>query len=352
MKDSISSRQKINYHLPSSDDEDMTDSKLPPKTKGFLCVSADPRRAGQTAAGESFILSIAELKTLLEIQGNMEDQQIWLTTTQTGFPTAEDEVSNPQDLQLGRATARLLHPEISAFIGRLHNEITSQNRPPSPLEFKLPELEKVWGTGDMVMNQDTEDQDAGAQEDTPWEPNPSPLMANHPPRITASNTRIQLLEGSLGHTCPKGEDDLGWVQLQQTSLMWQEMIESFSVITHEGLTTLAHSSRMGWTITSGIWSHLREKWGPTPETLLKIQASCKDQEHLEESNKLTPSRHILLALRQIWDLERMHGLPAVEAPAFFPSASRNEECVWKTRNKTWTHPTTARFPPTPILPQG
>ena len=197
-------------------------------------------------------------------------------------------------------------------------------------------------------------------------------MANHPPRITASNTRIQLLEGSLGHTCPKGEDDLGWVQLQQTSLMWQEMIESFSVITHEGLTTLAHSSRMGWTITSGTWSHLREKWGPTPETLLKIQASCKDQEHLEESNKLTPSRHILLALRQIWDLERIHGLPAVAAPAFFPSASRNEECwwgtpdsktvyvwdsmddqdkltsmstlqetenwvVWKTRDKSWTH---------------
>ena len=49
------------------------------------------------------------------------------------------------------------------------------------------------------------------------------------------------------------------------------MIEDFSVITHEGLTTLAHSSRMGWTITSGTWNHLRETWGPTPETLSKIQ---------------------------------------------------------------------------------
>jgi hypothetical protein len=106
--------------------------------------------------------------------------------------------------------------------------------------------------------------------------------------------------------------------------------------------------------------------------LSRIQASCKVQEYLEESIKLTPSRHILLALRQIWDLERIHGLPAVETPVFFPSASRNEECwwgtldprtiyawdsmddldkqtslttlqetenwvVWKTRDKTWTH---------------
>ena len=34
--------KKINYHLPSSDDEDMTNSKLPPKSIGFLCVSVDP----------------------------------------------------------------------------------------------------------------------------------------------------------------------------------------------------------------------------------------------------------------------------------------------------------------------
>ncbi len=72
------------------------------------------------------------------------------------------------------------------------------------------------------------------------------------------------------------------------------------------------------------------------------------------------------------DLERIHGLPAVVSPVFFPSVSRNEECwwgtldprtiyvwdsmddqdkqtstttlqetenwvVWKTRDKTWTH---------------
>jgi hypothetical protein len=74
------------------------------------------------------------------------------------------------------------------------------------------------------------------------------------------------------------------------------MIEDFSVITHEGLTTLAHSSRMVWTITSGTWNHL--SWVPTPATLTKIQASCKSQECLEESNNLTPTRQVLLTLKQ------------------------------------------------------
>ena len=130
------------------------------------------------------------------------------------------------------------------------------------------------------------------------------------------------MEGVLGQPCPKGEDNLGWVQLRQKSCLSQEMIEDFSVITHEGLITLAHSSRMGWTITSGTWNHLRETWGPTPETFIKIQVSCKSQEYVEESNRLTPTRHSLLTLRLTWDLERMYGLPAVGSPVFFPSASR------------------------------
>ena len=53
------------------------------------------------------------------------------------------------------------------------------------------------------------------------------------------------MEGVLGQPCPKGEDNLGWVQLQQKSLLWQEMIEDFSVITHEGLTTRTHSGVSG-----------------------------------------------------------------------------------------------------------
>ena len=162
-------QKEITYHLPSSDEDDMTDSKVSPKSIGFLCVSADPRRAVKTVGGETFILTMTELRIFLEMQRDMEDQQIWLTTPQAGFPTIppEDEVSSLRDLQLGRSTVRLLHPEISTFIGRLQNEITSQNRPPSLSELKTLELERDWGTGDMGTDKDTENQKQGSRRTPP-----------------------------------------------------------------------------------------------------------------------------------------------------------------------------------------
>ena len=148
---------------------------------------------------------------------------------------------------------------------------------------------------------ETSDRGTNATEDTIWEPNPLPLMANHPPRVTASNTKIPMdREGALSQPCPKGEDDRGWVQLQQKSLLCQEKIEGSLVVTHEGLTTMAQSSRTGWTIMRGIWNHLRKVWGPTPDTLAKIQASCKDQESLEDANVFSPTRHLLLTLKRLW----------------------------------------------------
>ena len=85
-----------------------------------------------------------------------------------------------------------------------------------------------------------------------WEPDPRPLMTNHPPQVTDSNIRIPLSEGSLNSFCPKDDSGLGWVQIQRKSLFWEEKIDGFSIITHEGLTTLAHP-QIGWTITSGMW---------------------------------------------------------------------------------------------------
>jgi hypothetical protein len=64
------------------------------------------------------------------------------------------------------------------------------------------------------------DRSTDATEDTTWETNPLPLMVKHPPRVKASNMKIQLDRvGALTQTCPKGENDLGWVQLQQKSLL-------------------------------------------------------------------------------------------------------------------------------------
>ena len=104
------------------------------------------------------------------------------------------------------------------------------------------------------------------------------------------------------------------------------------VVTHEGLTTMAHSSRTGWTIMSGTWNHLRKVWGPTPDTLAKIQASCKTQESLEEANVFSPTRHLLLTIKRLWQIDRVHDLPAVAAPAFFPSVSKGGECWWGTQD--------------------
>jgi hypothetical protein len=44
-----------------------------------------------------------------------------------------------------------------------------------------------------------------------------------------------------------------------------------------------------------------------------------------------PTRDLLLAIKRTWQLDRIHGLPAVAAPAF-PSASKGNECWWGTRD--------------------
>ena len=85
-------------------------------------------------------------------------------------------------------------------------------------ESRAMELENEWVTQEKCMGPPARNNDA--TEDITWEPDPLPLMANHPPRVTASNTKIQLdREGALSQVCPRGEDDLGWVQLQQKSLL-------------------------------------------------------------------------------------------------------------------------------------
>jgi ribonuclease HI len=312
-----------------SDDEEGAEEE----TQGYLCVSADPRRSGLMEGGENFIITTEELRQILIAQCEAEDQTVWMTTAQTGFPTtaAEGELQNDLDRQLGRPTARYLHPAISAFISRRQQELVTQGQTPSMAESRALELESEWGTQEECMESSARNKDA--TENITWEPDPLPLMANHPPRVTASNTKIQLdREGALSQVCPRGEDDLGWVQLQQKSLLWQEMIEGSLVVTHEGLTTMAQSSRTGWTVMSGTWNHLRRVWGPTQNTLARIQASCKDQESLEEANVFSPTRHLLLTLQRLWQLDRVHGLPAVAAPAFFSSASKGKECWWGTQD--------------------
>ena len=73
------------------------------------------------------------------------------------------------------------------------------------------------------------------------------------------------------------------------------------------------------------------------ETLERIHESCKSQSHLEYTNIFTPTRHILQTIRRIWKTDRVHGLPAVAAPTFFPSASRGKDAWWGTQDTKTTY---------------
>ena len=117
---------------------------------------------------------------------------------QTGFPTtaAEGKLENDLDRQLGRPTARYLHPAISAFISQRQQELVTQGQTPSMAESRAMKLESEWGT--QEEGEEAQVWNTDVTEDIIWEPDPLPLMANHPPRVTASYTKIHLdREGAL-----------------------------------------------------------------------------------------------------------------------------------------------------------
>ncbi len=118
-----------------SDDEEGGEEEI----QGYLRVSADPRRSGQTEGGENFIITTEELRQILKAQCEEEDQTVWMSTVQTGFPTtaAEGELENDMDRQLGKPTARYLHPVISAFINQRQQELVTQGQTPSMAESRV-----------------------------------------------------------------------------------------------------------------------------------------------------------------------------------------------------------------------
>ena len=85
--------QKVRYNF-SDEEEELSDTD--DEIQGYLCVSADPRRSGSAEGGENFILTAEELRLSLQEQCQAEDQTVWLTTAQAGFPTmtTEGELDN------------------------------------------------------------------------------------------------------------------------------------------------------------------------------------------------------------------------------------------------------------------
>ena len=86
--------------------------------------------------GEPTIINLKELRTLLHTQQSLEDQTVWLTTAQAGFPVTADtqEVQTDRDRLLGKPVARFLHPAISTFIQTRWQELVSTDQAPSRAE--------------------------------------------------------------------------------------------------------------------------------------------------------------------------------------------------------------------------
>ena len=184
--------------------------------QGYLCVSADPRRVGGPG-GEPTIITLQELRTLLCTQQTREDQTVWLTTAQAGFPVVADaqEIQTDRDRLLGNPVARFLHPAISSFIQARWQELVSTKQTPARAEVLANSLEEAWCWAPPNARLPDERPEATwhraqpsarlpdvsskgtPQEKVLWEPDPKPLMANHPPRVIDSNTRISLSEGAL-----------------------------------------------------------------------------------------------------------------------------------------------------------
>ncbi len=181
--------------------------------QGHLCVSTDPRRVGGPD-GEPTIITTEELRALLITQQSLEDQTVWLTTVQAGYSVTADatELQNDRDRILGKPVARFLHPTISTFIQERLVELNSKGQAPSRMEQLAKRLEETWGkTYSNIQTTSIVTPKIALPGKATWEPDPKPLMTNHPPRVTDSNTRITLSEGSLKGPCPQDDSGLGWV---------------------------------------------------------------------------------------------------------------------------------------------
>ena len=79
--------------------------------------------------------------------------------------------------------------------------------------------------------------------------------------------------------------------------------------------------------------HPTDDVGLNKETLVRIHESCKSQSHLEYTDIFTPTRHILQTIRRTWKTDRVHGLPSVAVPTFFPSATKGNDVWWGSQDK-------------------
>ena len=96
-------------------------------------------------------------------------------------------------------------------------------------------------------------------------------------------------------------------------------------------------NRLSCICTHQLWNNVGLEhgtmWSLNMETLVRIHESCKSQSRLKYTDMCTPTRHILQAIRRTWKTDRVHDLPAVVTPTFFPSVSKDNDTWWGSQDK-------------------
>jgi hypothetical protein len=233
-------RQDRNYAVPDSDDENMEEDPEGIQ-QGHLCTSADPRRIGREEEKPSFSTQASCVKPLPpskpqtikqhgsqqpKLDSRSQGTRRNLSTAKMhkwGDPRTVSPLGNIHIHRIHTSRARV-YRTITLFTG------ASSHRPGERMVTKAHHRSlggphrflTIASTCTLMGTRST------SADGTP------------PARITDSNTRITLREGSLKEPLPTSESALGWVQLQQKSLRCEEHIQGSSIMTHEGLTNLAH----------------------------------------------------------------------------------------------------------------
>ena len=125
----------------------------------------------------STIIRLEELRTLMITQQSLEDQTVWLTTVQAGFPVTSDTqgVQNDRDRFLGKPVTRFLHPVISNFIHKRYQELNFTGQDPSRMENVVKRLEETW----VRIHSDVRITDIASPKREPQEKAPWNLTRDH-----------------------------------------------------------------------------------------------------------------------------------------------------------------------------
>ena len=320
---------------------------------GVRCEMADPRYigVGEEANWGDVILTegVARKVIQLETQLPQEEAEVWMTTSQMGHSLEREEtelVDEKDDLE-GKETARFLAPEISKFIRRqVRTSLKGGGNGMDKDEiFEAAWLmDQVWG----VWEDDTQDEGRGTgvqqecndpsdiryhgkstawHKTQQWEAPSTPMAAFDPEPIPDYGQRVEIGRDLLLDDLPAREEGKGYVSVAESSFVWKEG-EGLGVKTFEGLTTCFEAGR-SWTIMSGIWNHLKNRWTGSREELTKwIWEEKEHQGRLEDRGYRSPTWKMLEALKTINGATRLYGESAVTAAPMFEHAGRDGKVYW------------------------